>query len=176
MSCPQCGRMQYEENKKKKKKKTSPSRPGRNLENQNDSRRKNQHTKRCSYWRQFFIINCGYLFFHILQVTTRDGYMAGNPVPGWFSARIPSPLQTLETTKHAKIRSHFTGKAAFGSYRTVMLGFTPSSHQLLDRRLWCIENFNSKNFKKKTGDPERGHYQYLKFSIAQKKLLSFGCG
>jgi hypothetical protein len=50
--------------------------------------------------------------------------------------------------------------------------FTPSPQQPLDRRDWCIEKIISKNFQKKTGDSEKGYYQYLKFSIAQKKWLN----
>jgi hypothetical protein len=57
-----------------------------------------------------------------------------------------------------------------------LLGFTPSPRQPLDRRDWCIEKIFSKKFRKKTGDLEKGYYQYLKFSIAQKKWLNFGCG
>jgi hypothetical protein len=61
---------------------------------------------------------------------------------------------------------------ANGRYASIYHLTTPPSRQ----PPLMHQIFSSKNLKKKTGDPERGYYQYLKFSIAQKKWLSFGCG
>jgi hypothetical protein len=53
-----------------------------------------------------------------------------------------------------------------------LVGFTPSPRQLLDRRDWCIEKIISKNFRKKTGDSEKGYA--LKFTSGFWLKLSQG--